>query len=882
MRLPTFALLPSTFRWSLSPFQYHKVFDRITTFIRFDRTRSDYRFETTALAVTAGVLASTAIVLPWKAPSLQNDEREKSDGIQNDCLECENSTDMKTTLASLSLPQVLSQSPVRDEYHSTYGDEVHVEKKTFDFVVVGYGTAGRSACRTLRQLCPKATVAVVDPFVVPEFSPDNHEGNVFLQSRLTEFDPMAKECCVAKNGIGKERWFSYRHAILIATGSRGAPPPSYLLDDKAMDHIYELRSTIVPVERNSTTSSLPSRLEMNPESKQSEGDEPKIVTSIAQEGPQFNSQRPVLSPEEVRRLIMQKAVVGSTLVILGSGWDAIDLVISAKSSVPKHSGIRHSIVFGNHGPVCHIVPNYLSVAIAKRLQTKRIQVVDRSLVRYISCFADKRNKKQNGPNHRLQVYTAKSFDFLDGQAISADAVVIAPDVVGARGTGALPTPHIPNFLQQSARGRTSWYHTWSSLSLINDEADSMMVSCYKEDGRVAVNSELCACTGVYAAGSVAKCPNGLTGHAMVAGGGDGVEAGRIAALNMARLYHSTTTSSSVITSSGLLNFGRKQTGSSRHGWIPVAVKDPIPVWRSDVRNSASASNSIDQSTSLEDIGIVALCVGNCDSESLATHGVWWTNQAAQRRLLALSETDDATDDTMLRRKIKRTLKPVYGLGVVYYLDRSGRIQGVMTWGLPFHKNGAKRPLNQELVSQLKNVIQTNGGFRSIETEDDRIEFSKYLGEASKRIVSTAFINPSVETGKAHLLDGALERFPRPLHRYTEVRPPNIRMVGVVKRNDGQGHGVLGQDLFACYEQDDLPDQAIPLPLAGNLGSAIARVKAKYDWDVWEQIERRWDENESRARPPKEDPLWIRKGDEIRGLSQQDRIAAAYSSVLNTQ
>jgi hypothetical protein len=874
MRIPIFSFRSKS-RWLLSTFQNYKVFDLITTFIPFDQARSDCRFAATVLAVTAGILFATTTVLPQKTSSLQNHGRENSDDVRNVCLHCENSTDVKSTLDSFCRPQVLSQSPVPDEYNPSYGEKVPGNMKSFDFLVIGYGTAGRSACHTLRQLCPKATIAVVDPFVVP--LSDDQEDVVFIKSRLTEFDPMVQECYVAIDGEGREQWLSYRHAMLIATGSRGAPPPSYLLDDKALDHIYELRSTIVPSERITAASSISSELEIDPGTQPSEGEEPKIETCTSQDEPQLNTHRPVLSPENVRRLVLQKAAQGSTFVIMGSGWDAIDLVISATASAPKHTGIRHSIVFGNHGPVCHIVPNYLSVAIAKRLQTKRIQVVDRSLVRYISSFADKRNKKQASSNHRLQVYTAKSFDFLDGQAIAADAVVIAPDVVGARGTGALATPHIPNFLQQSVRGRTSWYHTWSSLSMMNDEADSMLLSCYKEDGRVAVNAELCACTGVYAAGSVAKCPNGLTGHAMVAGGGDGKEAGRIAALNMSRMYHSSSaTFSGAISSSGLLNFGRRQKDSSRHGLIPVAVKDPIPVWRSDIRGSDSTSSS------LEDIGILALCVGNCDSESLATHGVWWTNQAAQRRLLALSETDDVTDDTLLRRKIKRTLKPVYGLGLVYYLDRSGRIQGIMTWGLPFHKNGTRRLLNQELVSILKNIVQTNGGFRSIETEQDRIEFSKYLGETSKQIVSAAFINPSVETGKAHLLDGALERFPRPLHRYTEVRPPNIRMVGVMKRNDGQGHGILGQDLFACYEQDDVPDQAIPLPLAGNLGSAIARAKAKYDWDVWEQIERRWDENESRARPPKEDPLWIRKGDEIRGLSQQDRIAAAYSSVLNTQ
>ena len=44
-------------------------------------------------------------------------------------------------------------------------------------------------------------------------------------------------------------------------------------------------------------------------------------------------------------------------------------------------------------------------------------------------------------------------------------------------------------------------------------------------------------------------------------------------------------------------------------------------------------------------------------------------------------------------------------------------------------------------------------------------------------------------------------------------------------------------------------------------------------------EKQWDENESRARPAKEEPLWIRKGDERRMVSAKETRAAAYSNAI---
>jgi hypothetical protein len=628
------------------------------------------------------------------------------------------------------------------------------------------------------------------------------------------------------------------------------------VDANARSRVLELRSTALPSVGDWGHDGCNSTIA--PES------DALTINSAEAERQDERLWQPYLSPEDTHRRVMHIAKRGETIGILGSGWDAVDLVVSVAAGTKSSS--KPTIVFGASGPLSHVLPNYLSTAVSKRLQAKRIQVLDRSLVRYISSDSRKSSR------HALQLYTAKSFDFLDGKTTTVDWVVVAPEVQGPRGNAALATDEVPDFLDNdSDEHDRPWYQTWAGLSM-QSPSDPSLVVCYKDDGRVAVNTELYACHGLYAAGSVAKCANSLTGNATVAGSGveNAKDAGFVAAANMALDFGKWTANTKTV-------FGYQP--DEKQMLRPI-VKDPIPIWRSDLRTAQGIPQ--DQQTALADIGIVALCVGNCDSESLTTHGVWWTNQAAQQRLLGLVDSDSNDDQLDERRrrlkKVKRGLKPVYGLGVVYYLDRTGRIRGVMTWGLPFH---AKHALNEELLVQMKRVVTSNGGFRSLETEQDQLKMSAYLSDVSKQMVMTAFRGQTGSTGVAHKVDGALDTFPRPLHRYTDIRPPQVRNVGVLKRKDGQGNGILGEDLFVRYSFDEIPDTPVPLPHpTANVGSAVAKVEARYVWDVWEQKERRWDENESRARPPKEDTIWIRKGDEARSTSQSERLATAYRNAFN--
>lgn len=404
-----------------------------------------------------------------------------------------------------------------------------------------------------------------------------------------------------------------------------------------------------------------------------------------------------------------------------------------------------------------------------------------------------------------------------------------------------------------------------------------MIVCYKDDGRIAVNTELAVCTGVYAAGSVAKCGNALTGHADVAGEGihDATRAGKVAALNMARHYQQDS----------LFSFA--------DGPLPAVLRDAIPVWRSDILSYDDGNR---RPTSLSSIGIHALCVGTCDSERYATHGVWWTNQAAQQRIVRILERDEATygdsndmtpnQNKRRRQRLKESTKIVYGFGVIYYLDRTGRIQGVMTWGLPLAES-TQHEVNPHLLEHIKQVILSNGGMNSVESELDQMRMSNYLAEQSRAIVALAFSESTQEAHSSHQLEGSGVDFPRPLHRYTDNKPVGVRSHGVLKRRDGHGQGILGEDLFSRY-QEVLPDPSPPKPVAGGVGYASEKAQGQgsyqaaqnwYDFQVVEQRELRWTENESNARPVKEDALWIRKGDENRNVSAAETRAAVMDSIV---
>ena len=255
------------------------------------------------------------------------------------------------------------------------------------------------------------------------------------------------------------------------------------------------------------------------------------------------------------------------------------------------------------------------------------------------------------------------------------------------------------------------------------------MACFEDDGRVSVNTELCAASRVYAAGSVAKYPNSATGNATIAGEGtmDGAEAGRIAALNMSRDY-----------------LERFSVASAEPETIQSFAASSLPLWRSDITSYTDDGNPIH--SSLSSLGIQALCIGNCDSERLQTRGFWWTNSSAQRRIARIIEEEEeraeqSSTQQMTRRLSKRRRKmglvsPIYGIGVVYYLDSIGRIRGILTWGLSYATEEGG-PINPHLLRQLKQALTTNAGVSALDAEENHQIMNTALAKQSQKLVSLA-------------------------------------------------------------------------------------------------------------------------------------------------
>ncbi len=425
-------------------------------------------------------------------------------------------------------------------------------KRAYDFVIIGYGNTGQSALRTLREKCPHARIALVDPLrslnkgkkKIYDINSINETNTEYFKDTVVEFDPSTKSIRLLGDS---DEPIMYRHGILIATGARGAPPPLELFQEETLSRVLELRPTEL--------------------SK--------------------NTKRPMMAPEKVRKAVSEAASRGAKIAILGSGWEALDLVLVAEKAAKKRKG--PTICYGNQGIAWNILPSYLSAELRKKLTKRDIDLQDRSLVRYVADFT-----QQSSNSQQLELHNAKTYDLLDTKRTILDLLVVAPDSFGDKGMAALPTPDVPDRMKESSDGRP-WYKTWSQISRTSNREPSKVV-CFEDDARIAVNTELSVASRIYAAGSCAKYPNSATGHSSIAGEGsiDGTEAGRVAALNMSREYRQMAERFSLESSLPIV-------GEEAHSF----ATNSLPVWRSDITSYPAANG--DRLSALSSIGIQALC-----------------------------------------------------------------------------------------------------------------------------------------------------------------------------------------------------------------------------------------------------------------------------------
>ena len=464
-----------------------------------------------------------------------------------DCVESNfnpsSSKDVSVLATSLKQRKTCLRSDTKDKNISRVAE--------YDFVIIGYGNTGQNALRTLREKCPHATIALIDP--VRSLNPkgkkkrdDDHMNTRYFRDTVVEFDPSAKAFRLladSKTAIG------YRHGVLIATGARGAPPPLELFQEASLARVLELRPTEL--------------------SK--------------------NTKRPMMAPEKVRKAVAEAASRGAKIAILGSGWEALDLLLVAERAT-KSTKKRPTLSYANPGIAWNILPSYLSSELRKKLSKRDIDLQDRSFVRYVADYPH--SKRQ-----QIELHNAKTYDLLDTRRTILDLLVVAPDSFGDKGTAALPTQDIPERMKESSDGRP-WYKTWSQMAKTPHGTEPSTVVCFEDDGRIAVNTELSVASRIYAAGSCAKYPNSSTGHSCIAGEGsiDGPEAGRVAALNMSREYRQAQDEAGhSFVLSGPLSLGEACSFAT----------NSLPVWRSDITSYPAVNG--DRLSALPNIGINALC-----------------------------------------------------------------------------------------------------------------------------------------------------------------------------------------------------------------------------------------------------------------------------------
>jgi hypothetical protein len=483
---------------------------------------------------------------------------------------------------------------------------------------------------------------------------------------------------------------------------------------------------------------------------------------------------------------------------------------------------------------------------------------------------------------------------------------------------------------------------------------------------VVTNSEFHAASSLFAAGSVAKYPNVRTGQTEVAGGRhvNARVVGEIAARNMVK--------SSSSSSSNNCGGGNGSGGNGSGGNVDMAAEEAavtslsfymqgsIPVWRSDVvpymseennhdeeanetavttttANNKQSTNSANKTLALYSMGIHALCVGRCDSEGMATHGFWWTNtnQSFIEARSSSSENDGmaannnnivpnafmkrATRNMNRRRSSSTALSnpngskgslPVYGSGVVYYVDRSGNVEGIMLWGLPFtsNPNDIQSMLNTELVNRMKDMILSNGGI-AIQDHSENIinEHSGlnmdvtllsylHLAEESKYLASMALSGvqelESVDDRKKSSLllpednnhqTKKIGVRGRPLHRYTPIKPPGLTNLGKVRRTDETGVLTEENDIFYSSMTSSISQTSIQRVEELARPPSLKRVDPMQIWMNLANSEELEVQNEAsrrklqieRSRPPKEEPLWARHGEENRTVNMKSALADSF-------
>jgi len=340
---------------------------------------------------------------------------------------------------------------------------------------------------------------------------------------------------------------------------------------------------------------------------------------------------------------------------------------------------------------------------------------------------------------------------------------------------------------------------------------------------------------------------------------------------------------------------------SRQNNLPIARTDKV---------SASGEDT----SSLLLMGVHGLCIGQCNSETMSTHGFWWTNQSLQNKRLSRrmsnnsnkkiknrgSDSSSSSNNNGTTKKSQRLQRAVYGSGVVFYLDRSASIRGIMIWGLPFTSKPSTKSkteegkvedkqqndgLNQELVDRIKLIIRSNGRIMKDDHKEKIEEMNldptllsqSHFSEESKLLASLALKVSSNRDILSNL------KHSRPLHRFVPSKPINVTAYGVLKRNKAIGNGGVGDDIFQRSNERGSDEKARHPSLVHYFSYdwSSSRPQMIDDMSSEDFDDENYDEdletsNNISSRPPKEEPLWLRKNEEMKTTSLSEKMSDLFA------
>jgi hypothetical protein len=285
---------------------------------------------------------NAAIISPLLHQVLSNGNESFVAGISNNML-----TKSQPTFCEAINRSNNSRSHKSAEKENLNSNQIIIE---CDYAVLGHGKAGQSAVRIIRKLDPNANVIIIDPNnsnnQFQNTTTTNRSGSI---SHLTTYasyidhsnklirlhaNPFPTAHDTDVDATHSHPVVHFRKSALIATGSRGAPPPNECIHHAARGRVLELRSTSLP----------------------------PTQTNLMQ---QHHASIPVLDPPTVRSLSLLAASQSATVAIMGSGFEALELAASLSKITQQQRSNKNDnksggnnnkrviLLFGNAGPMSY-------------------------------------------------------------------------------------------------------------------------------------------------------------------------------------------------------------------------------------------------------------------------------------------------------------------------------------------------------------------------------------------------------------------------------------------------------------------------------------------------------------------------------------------------